>query len=515
MNALSLLLAAHLLSAEPGSCDNICERKAAEESLARKDLSGARERLREAISRYPTDPVLSLLLARSYLLEGNLFWAERTLRERLEKAPEDLEARQWLAGILLRQGDPELARESVSLEGTAPEGPLASRQALLRAFLAELSGESEKAGELLTPLGKKTPLFAEDVDVWRLLQRQLNPWWMDPLSGDVEIAGGYTSNALAGSPTDPSVSGSGSLFGDGNLRVRIAPRLTSTFRPVLDLEADGHGLAEEEYRELSSLEMAARPGALFAFGNYRVLLGYRAEVLFLNQTPSRYSDAQRGEIEMESQRGWLLFGGGGRREYRDDARTRSEWDAGAGGPVKLIPGTSMVLGATIRGASAHAEAYDLRGASLALALRVPVSSRLVIRLSALGSWDDYPHSGGREGERYFGTAEERKDLLGKLTLGIWLSGTKGLRAGLEGQVSRRDSTADDRPGFNFDYTEARARFVVRYSFGANPGVPKAVTPENHIPFEWGLSPGDRSEAERIIELLRQDDDLRRGSSCGL
>jgi hypothetical protein len=338
---------------------------------------------------------------------------------------------------------------------------------------------------------------------------------MDPFKVDVEAAGGYTSNALAGAPTDPGASGTASALADIDLRARVAPRVSPSLRPVLEVDIVGHGLTKEAYRELSSLETSARAGALVTLGRYRTLLGYRAEVLFLNQTPSRYSEAHRGEIEIESARGWVVFGGAGHRAYRDERRTRSEWDLGIGGPTNLIPRTSLLLGATLRGGSALSPAYDFFGASLAAAARIGLPGGLSIRLSATASLDDYPHSGGLEGQIAFGTAEKRRDLLGRATVGIWLPERRGLRIGVEGEFARRDSTADSRPGSDFDYTEMQGRVVVRFTFGANPSAPHVARSAGHVPLEWGLDSGTDAESERIIDLLRQDEELRRGSSCGL
>jgi hypothetical protein len=89
-----------------------------------------------------------------------------------------------------------------------------------------------------------------------------------------------------------------------------------------------------------------------------------------------------------------------------------------------------------------------------------------------------------------------------------------MRVGVEAEIARRDSTADARAGFDFDYTERRLLLLLRFSFGADPSAPRAVSAPGHVRLEWGLGSGDALETDRIIDLLRQDDDLRRGSSCG-
>lgn len=297
--------------------------------------------------------------------------------------------------------------------------------------------------------------------------------------------------------------------------MRLEPRLGPAVDALLELSSDGHLLAKEEYRELSSLTLAARPGLVAKLGGARVLGAFRWEILHLDQSPSRYSEARRAELEVEWAKGGLFFGGAGRREYRDVRRTRDEWDAGFGGPLRVLPGASAVFGATVRGASARSPAYDLLGASLALAATVPLGRMASARLSGSFSWDDYPHSGGAEGLLVFGTKDRRRDLTGRVTLGLWLRLAHGLKAGVEGQVARRDSTADDLPGFDFDYTEARGRLLLRFELGADRSAPEAVRIPGHVPLEWGLGRDGDVGTERIIDLLRQDEELRRGSSCGV
>jgi hypothetical protein len=512
--ALLLLL---LLAAPPGEapCDGACDRRAAERLLEEGDVRGAVARLRTAVASHPEDPALPLLLARAYLLEGNLFWAEATLRTSLELRPGDPEASGWLALVHLRQGDPELARRALGRSGEPAAGPERSRRALLEAWLADLDGTRETGLARLAGLDRSTPVFPEDRPAWDALVRRLDPWRAPTLSVEGEIRGGATSNALAGAPTDPGGEGTASGLADATLLARLQPRLGPAVDALLELSSDGHLLAKEEYRELSSLTLAARPGLVARVGGARVLGAFRWEVLHLDQSPSRYSEARRAELEVEWAEGWLLFGGGGHRDYRDERRTRDEWDAGFGGPLRVFPGTSAVFGATLRGASARSPAYDLLGASLALAATVPLGRGASARLSGTFSWDDYPHSGGAEGLLAFGTTQPRRDLTGRVTLGLWLRVARGLKAGVEGQLARRDSTADDLPGFDFDYTEARGSLLLRFELGADRSAPAAVPVSGHVPLEWGLGRDGDVGAERIIDLLRQDEELRRGGSCGV
>jgi hypothetical protein len=139
----------------------------------------------------------------------------------------------------------------------------------------------------------------------------------------------------------------------------------------------------------------------------------------------------------------------------------------------------------------------------------------MIRLAGTGSWDLYPNSGGEEGRLVFGTTDRRRDLLARLTAGLWAPPWHGLRAGVEGQLTRQDSTADETPGYDFSYDEARLMVVLRWSFAGDPWGPRVVRDADHVPLPWGFEAEAGRDEERILDLLRQDEELRRGSSCGV
>ena len=509
-----LLAAATLIQApSAGACDAECERTAAVALIERGETRAAVERLRVAVGRFPDAAALPLLLVRSYLAEGNLFWAERALRDALVRRPADFEARAWLASVHLRQGDPELVRGDLDLGLVPEDGPARARWHLLEVFRARLAGETDAAHQALREVPRSARLYREDRPVWSFLQRRSDQWWLDPVTGTVEVSVGRTSNALAGAPTDPGGSGEASALGLVDLRARLTSPVASPLQPALDFEVDGNGLGEEDYRELSSLRGAARLGGLFTWKQRRVLLGYRAEVLLLDQEASRYAVAHRAEAEVETPSGWVTFAGVGRRSYRDERRTRLEGDAGIGGPVRLLPSFPLVVGATVRLSDARSPAYDQRGGSVAVLGRFALGRGLAARVSLTGSMDDYPHSGGAEGLAAFGTEERRRDLLGRLSLGVWAPPWRGLRAGLEWQLTHRGSTADDAPGFDFDYDEQRVMVRVRWVFAADPWAPRAVDVPDHVPLDWGLEDDEGPGEEHILDVLRQDEELRRGSSC--
>jgi hypothetical protein len=514
---VGLLLAALLCmpGTTPAECDPGCERESAAELINRGDTRAAIQALKDARGRFPDDRGLALLLARAYLLEDNLFWAERTLLDAIERRPDDAELRAWLAVVHLRQGDPELLAADLRPELEPAEDPGRARWLLLAASRARLDGDDAGAAETLGGLDRRRTLFPEDRKVWASLNADADPWWSESITGTLELGLGATSNALAGSPTDPGREGESSGLGLVELRARVVPPGRSKIRPAAEIEIIGDGIGNPDYRDLSTLQGALRVGAVVTGGGRRLALGYRAEVLYLDQDPSLFSEAHRAELEIEWAGGAVAFGGFGHREYRDDKRTRWEGDLGLGGPLGRLGKASLVGGTTLRLADAESPAYDQLGLSAALSARLPVAARSALWIDCSAVWDDYFNSGGPEGRLVFGTDEKRRDLLGRAALTLWAPPWGRLRPGVELRYTDRASTADTAPGFNFGFREWRAVAWLRFSFAADPWGPRTDAGPDHVPLEWGLADDAAMDEERILDLLRRDEELRRGSSCGL
>ena len=512
-----ILLAVAIFSpgAVADTCNLQCERQTAIQLLNRGDARAAVESLKRARERFPDDRRLVLLLARSYLLEDNLFWAERTLRDAVAAWPDDVELRSWLAAVHLRQGDPDLVRGDLLPDLQPADDPQRARWRLLTASQARLSGDRTGADEALAEINRKSTLFPEDRDLWAFLHASTDPWWSKSITGTLEVGLGRTSNALAGSPTDPGVSGGASGLGLIELRSRLIPPMRSSLRPAFDLEIIGHGLGNDLYSDLSTLLGAFRVGAVVDSDKRRLGFGYRAEALFLNQDPSLYSEAHRAELEVEWARGSVVFAGGGHRAYRDERRTRWEADLGFGGSIGRLEGAPILAGATLRLADAESPAYDQRGISAALSARVHLTYRTALQFALSAVWDDYFNSGGEEGLIVFGTEEKRRDLLGRAAITLWAPPWKSLRPSVELRYTQRASTADETPGFDFSYTEWRIVAWLQWTFAADPWAPRVSHDADHVPLEWGLESDAGVDEDRILDLLRRDEDLRRGSSCGI
>ncbi len=515
MVGLVLIAAAALAGPPDPPCDTSCQRDTARQELESGRTREPIDRLKQALADAPSDRVLTLLLARAYLLDGNLFWAERTISSALADAPGDPELLAWLAAIHLRQGDPELISDVADSNLEPDAGPLETRWRLIGAGRASLAGDETTARSMIELAASGDGIFPEDIAPLGTLRSSLDPWWRPVLEAGFDLGGGWTSNALAGAPTDPGASGEPSGLVLPELRARLAPRTGGRVEPVLDIEVLGNLPLDTAADELSTLLGGLRIAGSAADARRRITVGYRAEVLFVHQESSTYSKAHRLEAEVEWADGRVLFGGAGHREYLDDRRTRWEADAGLGGPIARGLPFPVVAGATLRLADAESPAYDQLGVSAAVSAMIGLGRQTSLQIALSAAWDDYFNSGGAEGLLVFGTEDTRRDLLGRVGLTVWAPEWHGLRPGLELRGSRRDSTADDRPGFDFSYTEWRAVLWLRFNFAAGIGLPSAQAPLDHVPLDWGLGTGAGMEQERIMDLLRRDEELRRGSSCVL
>jgi tetratricopeptide (TPR) repeat protein len=487
------------------------ERQSAAALIDRGEAREAISRLKSALEQYPDDRRLVLLLARAYLVENNLFWAERTLRAALDQRPDDPELRAWLAAVHLRQGDPELAETDLDPAYLPAEDPDLARWHLLDASRARLLGDADAS--TAAPLAAIDVLYPEDRPIWAGLMRATDPWWTPAVSGTVDLGFGRTSNALAGSPTDPGVSGKPSNLIRPEIRGRFIPPTRGSAKPAFDLEVLGNGLLADEYRDLSTLLVGLRLGGVVDTANHRWNFGYRAEVLLIDEDFSLFSEAHRGEAELEWRNGRVVFAGTGHRSYRDERRTRWEADLGFGSPFRLSSRIPALFGTTVRLADATSPAYDQVGISAAASSALPLARNTALWIALSAIWDDYPNSGGIEGLRVFGTTEKRRDLLGRVGVTLWTPGWRSLRPGVELRYTARNSTADETPGFDFSYREFRAVVWLRWTIAADPWAPKTIRDPDHVPLDWGLKEQEGLDQERIIDLLRRDEELRRGSSC--
>ena len=452
----------------------------------------------------------ALLTARAYQTLGNAVWARRTLALRVEAAPDDCEARAWLAWLL--GTDADLAGARAVLEHPACPGTpeQRARWELLGAWLDEQQGERAVAGARVRRAQQAPRVFDEDRALLDWLAERVEPGREPPAMVRVDLRAGYTSNALLGSPLDPQRSAAdfATPLAEAALSASLSSPPWGALRGVIDVDATALGLATARTRDLSYLSLGARPGLQFTTGAVRWRGSYRLEGVTLaggdayDEGPLWFYLAHRGEAQV-SVGSWLtVLGGAGRRTFRDLGRTRTEVDVSVGGGGTLAPGWSLVGLASGRAFRATNPAWNLFGGTLVGSVQWLPHGAWIARAVLTVAADTYPDSRGT-----FAATAVRTDLQVKPRIEGWTPAWHGVRAGLSYQWGRRFSTAD-----RYDFDEHRVLGLLRWSFEADPWGPEGVRPAGHEPLDYGLE-GSGGLGERVQDLLRQDEEARRGSSC--
>ncbi len=492
-----------------------CEIEVTECLLNANRTREAIERLKPMVQKQPQNGAAARLLAKAYLEDDNPFWAERTLQMVIDDNPKDCETRSWLVWLFINQGDIDLAIDYLNEPGCPISNMDIVRWNLLWSTIARAQKDEDETATLFFELDKTSQLYPEDMPVWLKLRQQANPGWIEPLSFRFEILGGYTSNARAGSPADIQGQGPKSAIGRADLFGRLVFPTRRTIRPAMELNAKAHGLLKEETRDLSYLDLSVRPGVILGKSFPRWLLAYKGNLLLTGQDDKElFSEAHRGELELETEIGLLAFLGAGKRIFREGGRTRTEVDGGLGWSFSFLKRIDLLLALSGRYHWAFAAPYDLLGGTLLASVRVNILAGFYARVGITPSVDYYLNSGKERGALAFGTNEKRFEVSTKVIAEIWSPSLSGVRFGLRYAFSWRNSTADSVQG-SYDYNEHRALLGVRYTFDMNPRLPEIVKLKDHVELDYGIEKSATSELDkdRIQDLLRQDEAMRAGSSC--
>ena len=466
--------------------------------------------LKHAVSRFPESRDLGLLLGIAYLEDKNLFWALKTLLGHVERFRSDCEARAWLAWVYLQQASLEEAWAMAKPEGC--EGVEGARLALVRAFVAHARNEKREVRNALNEVKRYGVVWDSDRVLYAQLLRIAIPDDPSELVWRLETQFGFTTNALLGSPTDMA-SGTGiegrTAITYGDAYLRFMPRLM--VRPSVEVFVKGMRFTDESVRGLSWMNMGARAGFLYENNLLGFFLGYKTDHLLLAQGdayssgPMWYFNGHRGEIEAYLTNHFLVFAGAGTRTFRERARTRIEIDAGVGANLRVHKSHLLLVAFSARKYFARVKPWSIFGTSSVAYWHWQLPKDFLAKTGILWSQDIYPDSKGYEG--FQSPNNNRTDNLIRTSLSLWAPSFKGVRIGLGYDFSWRNSTVEV-------YAFSDHRVTMRVVWGGHNEVflPKKAGSDGLYPMRFEHKGGEEF-VERIQELLRQDEQVQRSSSC--
>ena len=261
-------------------------------------------------------------------------------------------------------------------------------------MLEHRAGSQAEAQARLDEARAADLVYPEDRAAISQLQDKLQPGYLPPVSGRLDLNLGWAANARAGSPADLTTAGKSesSPLAQTAVWLRFVMPGRSWVRPSLEVETRALGYSASAGRDFSYLMLGGRPGVLLGRGNRRVLLAYHYESLLLaggdqyQGGPLWFYDSHRGEMEIEVFSGLTVFGGVGKRNFREIGRSRLEADGGIGGGFEARSRLRVLGALSGRYYDAKNDAYDLRGASLLIAADVRLPRRWSMRAGFLGSY---------------------------------------------------------------------------------------------------------------------------------
>ena len=459
----------------------------------------------------------TLLLAKAYYEQQNAFWALNTLDQYLESNPENCLVKSWMAWMHISEAHVAEARELLDdPQCLAGEEKTAARFYLLKTFIDIQKGEADEDTAREFDTKKINKLFDEDVELYRFNRRALFPHTTKPILLKLELKGGYTTNALFGSPIesqDVGVDTKSALFAH-DVRLTYAPSITGWLAGLAELSSRSNVFFTSETKDFTYVDLAWRLGPTFLMaphGYPRLTAAYRGDILFLNM-PDRYDDnppnvfyeGHRADLEFALMPSFIIFAGGGRRFFRDDVRTRWELDGGAVLQKTLLGRLTLAAAFVLRKHWALKDGFNLFGVSGLvqgiLSLPKTMQLRTILSLHA----DNY-----RDSFDYFYPGIRRRDTTVKIAAELSGKVWKGIRIAGVYEFSDKLSTIPQ-----YAFIDHRVMVKITFTYGFDfLGLKKAGGP-GRVPLDYGLGAGEETTAERIQDLLKEGEFIAGGASCG-
>ena len=464
--------------------------------------------LKTARACHPQNAEVLRMLGVTYAKQGNTAWALRILVPYLHAHPEDCEAIAWTAWIQSQAAMLQESEETLSKAGNCGDRKLNARLKLVGVFNDMSAEDTKQAQKEIQAVQKEDELFSSDAEAALSMSRTLGIAPDPNFSWSAELGIGYASNAVSGSPNDPTLIektlASGLL--DGDLRLTLDPVKNYWLHPIAEGKLNGRLLFSKDTMDSSYLDLSLRIGLTAISKNAKFGLWYSPESLIMHGG-DRYDDGpllfytgHRLELDIEVYKWLYLFAGYGRRLFRQQVRTRHELDIGAGGHHTLVQGLGLTWGATYRQWISEGKMYDLYGTNLTIALDYRLSADWIFKLSGAFAYDAYPDSKG-----YFTELDSRKETSLKGTLQAWSPAFAGVRFGAQFKASRRWSSADA-----YDFVDYRGLLSIKWTGDLYFYTPSKRDNDPYA-LPWDIET-DRA-SERIRDIIRQDEDMQRSSSC--
>jgi hypothetical protein len=519
---------AHAAKCDASACRDIdCATARTLCLIDRGEAGQALELLSSEEERLSDQGDFHLLVAASYLAMDDTAGALATLDAALSENPGDCQAMSWLAWVYVSHGLDELAGELLDDEACrGAGGALGLRYELLETLIEV--GEDEAGPRDLGELDTHD-IYEEDIVLARHLRSMLMPSYVPPLTIRAAIQGGYSTNAMSGSPKDPAFAGEpmGSPLISHEVTVTLAPLALPWLSPHLELSSSstiflfdrewdlprGERASGIDPYDFTSFDLGLRAGVTF-LRPYRfvpsVFLGYRGDVLFLNMEdrydhtpPVVFYEGHRAEVEVAPISSVVLFAGFGRRFFREDVRTRFELDGGVGLHGHVAPWLTLMGAASLRRHWTARGTYDLVGASVLGSTIFDLWRGIQARVLLALHLDRYDSSTGT-----FHPVLDRRDTTVKLRTEVLSMPLKGIRLSVLYEFSDRLSSAPD-------YAYVDHRVMLRISFGAGIDfLGLGRSEDKHVPLDYGLEVTSAGDLDSIQDLLRTDEQVRGGPGCG-
>ncbi len=471
------------------------------------------ELLKPACLAQPDEPELAIALARAYRADRNMAFAVRVLDRFLDDHPNQCGPRLFLALLHIEQGLLDMAHELLEAEPCSGPPELLARRHLLSAYLAQVESKPDQAKEHLKQARRSPELYKEDRALLTELSDTLEPGRLPLLTGRLDLANGWTSNGLAGSPVDPAANRrEGSALSNLDAQLRLTTPAEGGLRLVADGQLRIQQLWASRVEDLSYRSGIGRVGMLLGRSTPQALFALSRDATQIagndrfEQGPLWFSEATRAELELTPASYFFFLGGAGYRQFRELARSRREADAAIGWAIPGRWGVQLGNAISLRVHDANHQAYDLMGATLASQLTVPLPWRLQAVALFSVAFDSYPRSEGYFTNR---TDRPRRDDLLRLGSELWAPLVEKLKLGLTYEYSARESTILD-----YDYQAHRVQLRLRWSFDSDTLMTRTVDATGRAPLSYpSTGNGGSREMSEVRELVRQDESARRGSSC--